>query len=188
MSLVVERLEIPEVRVLTPKFHRDSRGFFAETYNRKAFEDAGISIEFVQDNHAFSALAGTVRGLHFQTPPFAQDKLVRVIRGSILDVAVDIRVGSPTYGKHVSAVISAEKGNQILVPAGFAHGLVTLEENTEVLYKVSNYYSPSHDKGLLWSDPALGIDWMIGQGSALLSEKDKAQPRLVELPEYFQQT
>ncbi len=150
-----------------------------------AFISANIDIDFVQDNHTYSAEKGTLRGLHFQIPPFAQDKLVRVVRGSILDVAVDLRTGSPTYGQSVSAVISADKWNQIFVPVGFAHGLVTLEPNTEVLYKVSNYYSPEHDKGLLWCDPALGIDWGLRSTIPILSEKDKNQPRLDELPAYF---
>ncbi len=152
-----EHLKIPDVKVLTPKKNGDHRGFFSEVYNRKTLAEAGIDITFVQDNHAFSAEKGVVRGLHFQIPPFAQDKLVRVVRGSVFDVAVDLRRGSPTYGQHVSVVLSAEAWNQILVPIGFAHGLMTLEPDTEVLYKVSNYYSAEHDKGLLWNDPALGI-------------------------------
>lgn len=181
----VESLEIPEVKLLRPRRHGDERGFFSETYNRQALAEAGIDIVFVQDNHAFSAARGTVRGLHFQTPPFAQDKLVRVVRGAILDVAVDLRVGSPTYGHHVSAVISAAEWNQILVPVGFAHGLVTLEPDTEVLYKVSGFYSPEHDKGLLWNDADLGIEWPVSEAEALLSAKDRVQPRLAELPAYF---
>lgn len=185
MSISVESLAIPAVKVLTPRKHGDDRGFFSESYSRRLFAETGLDIEFVQDNHAFSAAKGTVRGLHFQTPPAAQHKLVRVVRGSILDVAVDLRVGSPTYGRHVSAVISAAAWNQILVPIGFAHGLVTLEPNTEVLYKVSGYYSPEHDKGLRWDDPALGIDWPLDGGEALLSAKDRVQPLLSELPDYF---
>ena len=173
MSLVVTSLAISSVKVIRPGKHGDARGFFSETYSRRAFAEAGIDLDFVQDNHAFSMAKGTVRGLHFQTPPFAQDKLVRVVRGAILDVAVDLRAGSPTFGQHVSAVISAQDWNQILVPAGFAHGLVTLEPNTEALYKVSNFYSAEHDKGLRWNDPALGIDWPL-QGTPLLSGKDKA--------------
>lgn len=186
MTLSVESLAIPAVKIITPKKHGDDRGFFSETYSRKALADAGIDIDFVQDNHAFSAAKGTVRGLHFQTPPAAQDKLVRVVRGAILDVAVDLRVGSPTFGRHVSAVISAEAWNQILVPVGFAHGLVTLEPNTEVIYKVSGYYSPENDKGLRWNDPALGIDWPLDGAEPQLSAKDRVQPLLAELPAYFQ--
>ncbi|MCC6913744.1 MAG: dTDP-4-dehydrorhamnose 3,5-epimerase [Rhodospirillaceae bacterium] len=185
MSLTVESLAIPEVKIIRPRKHGDARGFFSETYAKKAFAEAGIDLDFVQDNHAFSATKGTVRGLHFQSAPFAQDKLVRVVRGSILDVAVDLRRASPTYGQHVSAVISADEWNQILVPVGFAHGLLTLEPDTEVLYKVTNYYAPQHDLGLLWNDPALGIAWPVSEADAVLSAKDKAQPRLADLPAYF---
>jgi len=185
MSVTVESLAIPDVKILRPKKHGDARGFFSETYSQRALADAGIDLTFVQDNHAFSAAKGTMRGLHFQTTPFAQDKLVRVIRGSILDVAVDLRRASPTYGKHVAAVISAQAWNQILVPVGFAHGLLTLEPDTEVLYKVTNYYSPQHDLGLLWNDPALAIAWPLTEADAILSAKDKVQPRLADLPAYF---
>ena len=180
----IEDLEIPGIRVLISKKHSDARGFFSETYAQRSFAEAGIDITFVQDNHAFSADKGTVRGLHFQIPPFAQDKLVRVARGSVFDVAVDLRRGSPTYGKHVSVVLSAEAWNQILVPIGFAHGLMTLEPDTEVLYKVSNYYSAEHDKGLLWNDPALGIEWPVAEEEAILSDKDNVQSRLADLPPY----
>ncbi len=176
---------IPDVIVITPARYGDRRGFFSETYNRRALAEAGIDLEFVQDNHSLSGERGTIRGLHFQTPPYAQDKLVRVVRGAIFDVAVDLRKGSPTFGKHVSAVISAAEWNQILLPIGFAHGFCTLEPNTEVIYKVTNYYSASHDKGLLWNDPDLGIDWPIPGQQATLSEKDRRLPRLRELPDYF---
>ena len=185
MSPAVTPLAIPEVLIVAPIRHSDSRGFFSETYSRLGFAEARVATEFVQDNHALSIHKGTVRGLHFQVPPFAQDKLVRVVRGSIFDVAVDIRVGSPTYGQCVSATISAQAWNQIFVPAGFAHGLVTLEPDTEVIYKVSNVYSPEHDKGLLWNDPDLGIKWPVDAETAILSEKDKCQPTLDELPAYF---
>ena len=177
----VECLNIPDIRVLSPKKFGDRRGFFSETYNKQAFAALGIDIDFVQDNHSYSADRGTVRGLHFQTPPFAQDKLVRVERGSVFDIAVDLRQGSSSYGRHVSAVLSAEAWNQILVPIGFAHGFMTLEPDTEVIYKVSNYYAPDHDKGLLWNDPALGINWPISEDEAVLSEKDRKLPRLAEL-------
>ncbi len=179
-------LDIPDVKIFTPVKHGDERGFFSETYRKSGLFDHGIECEFVQDNHAFSAQAGTLRGLHFQIPPFAQAKLVRVVRGAILDVAVDIRHGSPTFGKHVSKVISAAKWNQILVPVGFAHGLLTLEANTEVLYKVTSYYSHECDKGVLWNDPAIAIEWPITDKDVILSEKDKAQPRLADLPRYFE--
>lgn len=171
--------------MLFPVKHGDRRGFFSETYNRKALAALGIDINFVQDNHSLSAAKGTVRGLHFQTPPFAQDKLVRVVRGSVFDVAVDLRQGSPTYGRHVSAVLSAAAWNQILVPIGFAHGFMTLEPDTEVIYKVSDYYAPAHDNGLLWNDPALGIQWPLAENDALLSEKDRKLPGLAELVSPF---
>ena len=173
----VEALNIPAVKILAPGKHGDDRGFFSETYNKKALAAAGVRLEFVQDNHSFSAAKGTVRGLHFQTPPFAQDKLVRVVRGAVFDVAVDLRRDSPTYGRHVSATLSATAWNQILVPIGFAHGLMTLEPDTEVIYKVSDYYAPKHDHGLLWNDPALGIEWPLAEHEAILSDKDRAQPR-----------
>lgn len=178
-------LAIPDVKIIRSKKFGDHRGFFSETYSKKAFAAAGLDYEFVQDNHSLSAEVGTVRGLHFQLPPFAQDKLVRVVRGAILDVAVDIRKGSPTYGQHVSAVISAAEWNQILVPIGFAHGFCTLEPDTEVIYKVTNFYSPEHDRGLLWNDPDLGIDWPVTADRAQLSDKDRVHPRLSALTEGF---
>ena len=172
----VQALTIPDVKMLTPRKFGDSRGFFSEVYNRRALAEAGIDTEFVQDNHSLSACRGTVRGLHFQTPPHAQDKLVRVVRGSVFDVAVDLRRGSPTYGLHVGAVLSAEVWNQILVPVGFAHGFMTLEPDTEVVYKVSDFYAPDHDEGLLWNDPTLGIRWPMPEEEAVLSDKDRDQP------------
>lgn len=180
------RLEILDVILLTPRRFGDERGFFSETFNRRAYEEAGIVGEFVQDNHSLSRDAYVIRGLHFQTPPHAQDKLVRVTRGSVLDVVVDIRHGSPTFGKHVSAVLSAENWRQIWVPQGFAHAFCTLEPDTEFLYKVTDYYAPDNDAGLAWDDPALGIDWPIPNGvAAILSDKDKNHPKLADLPEYF---
>lgn len=181
----VERLNIPDIKVLVPRKHGDARGFFSETYNRKSLAALGIDIDFVQDNHSLSAEKGTVRGLHFQTPPFAQDKLVRVVRGSVYDVAVDLRKDSPTYGRHAGAILSADAWNQVLVPIGFAHGFMTLERDTEVIYKVSNYYAPDHDKGLLWNDPALGIAWPLAEDEAVLSEKDRIQPRLRQIATPF---
>ena len=177
----VDEFGISAVKMLIPRKHGDRRGFFSEVYNQRALAQAGIDVEFVQDNHSLSAEKGTVRGLHFQAPPFAQDKLVRVVRGAVFDVAVDLRRASPTYGRHVSAVLSAEAWNQLLVPTGFAHGFMTLEPDTEVIYKVSNYYAPEHDKGLLWNDPALRIAWPIPEADAILSDKDRGQPRLAEL-------
>jgi dTDP-4-dehydrorhamnose 3,5-epimerase len=181
----IEKLKIPEVMLITPKRHSDSRGFFSESYNERELAENGILLNFVQDNHSLSVEKGTVRGLHFQIPPSAQHKLVRVVRGSVLDVAVDIREGSPTYGQHVSAVISAEAGNQILVPVGFAHGFCTLEPNTELLYKVTDYYSGEHDRGIRWNDPALGIDWAVDESEASLSDRDLQWPILQDLPTYF---
>ena len=174
----VQELAIPEVRLLIPELHGDHRGFLVETYSRRTLSRTGIDTEFVQDNHSVSARRGTVRGLHFQVPPHAQDKLVRVVRGSVFDVAVDLRRGSPTYCRHVSVVLSTEAWNQVLVPAGFAHGFMTLEPDTEVVYKVSDYYAPDHDKGLVWNDPRLAIPWPIAQDEAILSEKDRRLPGL----------
>lgn len=176
---------IPEVKLLTPKKFGDHRGFFSETWNRRTFSAHGIDLDFVQDNHSRSAEPGTVRGLHFQIPPHAQDKLVRVVRGRVLDVAVDLRRSSPTYGRHVTAELSADNWRQILVPVGFAHGFVTLEPDTEVLYKVTNYYAPDHDRGLFWNDPHLGIDWPVAAERATVSEKDRRWPRLAELDHVF---
>ena len=176
---------IPAVKIIRPQRFDDPRGFFSETYNRRVFAEAGIPQEFVQDNHSLSKPRGTVRGLHFQIPPFAQDKLVRVLRGSIQDVAVDLRKGSPTFGQHVSAVISAVGFEQILVPVGFAHGFCTLEPDTEVVYKVTHYYSAECDKGILWNDPDLGIEWEVTAEEAILSEKDRHHPRLTGLPEPY---
>jgi dTDP-4-dehydrorhamnose 3,5-epimerase len=178
-------LEIPEVKLLVPKKFGDHRGFFSETYNRKTLADLGIDREFVQDNHSLSAEKSVVRALHYQLPPMAQDKLVRVIRGSILDVAVDIRRGSPTFGRHVSAVISAENWRQMYVPIGFAHGFVTLEPNTEVVYKVTNYYSPAHERGIRWNDPVLAIDWQIGDGQAVLSQRDTQHAGFRDVKDMF---
>ncbi|HTL28080.1 MAG TPA: dTDP-4-dehydrorhamnose 3,5-epimerase [Tepidisphaeraceae bacterium] len=176
---------IPAVKILVPKKHGDHRGFFSETYSRKALAPFGIDVEFVQDNHSLSAEKGVVRGLHYQIAPMAQDKLVRVVRGAILDVAVDIRKGSPTFGQHVSAVISAENWHQIFVPIGFAHGFATLEPNTEVIYKVTNYYSPTHERGIRWNDPKLGIDWQTDASAATLSNRDRDHPMFADAADWF---
>jgi dTDP-4-dehydrorhamnose 3,5-epimerase len=178
-------LSIPDVKILEPERFGDQRGFVSETYNRRTLTKRGLQLEFVQDNHSLSRQKGTIRGLHYQVPPFAQDKLIRVIRGSILDVAVDLRQGSPTYGKHVAAVISAQAWNQILVPTGFAHGFCTLEADTEIIYKVSNYYSPEHDQGVLWNDPELGIEWPVSEETCVLSPKDRRLPRLSDIVSPF---
>lgn len=174
--MMVRRLELDGLLEITPRKFGDDRGFFSETYNAKSFAEAGIDLTFVQDNHSFSAAKGVVRGLHYQLPPFAQDKLVRVTRGAILDVAVDIRKSSPTFGKWVALEVSAEKWNQILVPKGFAHGFMTLVENTEVIYKVTNYYSPEHDRSIRFDDPAIGIDWPLPSSGVQLSDKDRKAP------------
>lgn len=179
------KLALRGPRLLAPVRHGDRRGFFSETWSRAAFAAAGIDCDFVQDNHSLSRVRGTVRGLHFQTPPFGQAKLVRVARGAILDVAVDIRRGSPSFGRHVAVELSARNWHQLFVPEGFAHGFCTLEPDTEVLYKVSAPYAPDHDKGLLWNDPALAIDWPVEADDAMVSDKDRAQPPLADLEPAF---
>lgn len=178
-------LAIPDVKVLIPKRFGDQRGFFSEVYNRAAFQSAGIGGEFVQDNHSLSAQKGVVRALHYQVPPLAQAKLVRVVRGAILDVAVDIRRSSPTFGRHVSEVLSAENWHQMYVPVGFAHGFVTLEPDTEVLYKVSTVYSPKDERGILWNDPAIGVAWGIDPADAVLSDRDRKHPLLRDQADLF---
>jgi dTDP-4-dehydrorhamnose 3,5-epimerase len=165
---------------IVPCKRGDDRGFFSETYNARDFADAGISQVFCQDNHSYSKDLGVLRGLHYQLPPRAQDKLVRVLRGTIYDVAVDIRHGSPTFGKWVGAELSADKWNQIFVPKGFAHGFVTLQPDTEVLYKVTDYYSPEHDRAIRFDDPAIGIDWPVEPSGVTLSKKDTAAPLLAD--------
>lgn len=182
----VESLAIPAVKLITPKKFGDDRGFFSETWNEKLFTEAGIEARFVQDNQAYSAKQGTVRGLHFQLAPMAQDKLVRVLRGAILDVAVDLRRTSPSFGEHVAAVLSAENWSQLWVPKGFAHGYCTLTPDTEVFYKVTALYSPQHDRGIMWDDPALGIDWPVTADTAELSAKDKIQPKLADIAAPFE--
>ncbi len=182
----IERLKIPDVIVLTPKRFGDQRGYFTEVFRLDVLADCAPGLAFMQDNQSGSALAGTVRGLHFQAPPFAQAKLVRVLKGAVLDVAVDLRRGSKTYGRHVHHVLSAENGEQLLVPAGFAHGFCTLTPDAEVLYKVSAYYNAASDKGLAWDDPALGIPWPVLADKAVLSAKDRVHPKLADLPAYFE--
>jgi len=183
--LDIRYLELDSILEITPKRHGDERGFFSEVYNENLMSDAGIDIRWVQDNVSLSPRSGTIRGLHFQQPPMAQDKLVRVSRGRILDVVVDLRTNSKTFGKSLTLEISAEKWNQIFVPVGFAHGLITLEDNTEVHYKVSNFYAPEHDKGILWSDPVLNIDWGVDQREVLVSPKDQVQPKLSQIKSPF---
>lgn len=180
----IEQTEIEGVLIISPDKFGDERGFFSETWNRTVLESLGVRVDFVQDNHAFSATRGTLRGLHFQSPPAGQTKLVRVSRGAVLDVAVDIRRGSPTYGKYAAVELSRANWRQLLVPVGFAHGYCTLEENTEVLYKVDGPYAPASEGGLLWNDPALGIEWP-GFAGSLVSERDTRWPTLDRLESPF---
>ncbi len=177
---------IADVKVLVPLKYADHRGFFSETWNRRTFDEAGIPHEFVQDNHSLSVATGTLRGLHFQIPPYAQHKLIRVVHGAIMDVAVDLRRGSPTFAKHVTVEISAEAWNQVFVPVGFAHGYCTLAPNTEIIYKVSCRYAPDHERGLLWNDPTLGIDWPVSADDAVISDRDRRLPPLAELTDVFE--
>lgn len=181
------KLSIPEVILVTPVRHADSRGFFSETWHAQNWQENGVYGTFVQDNHSMSVPAFTVRALHFQREPFAQGKLVRVSRGKILDVAVDIRANSPTFGQHEAVELDAKTGQQLWVPPGFAHGFCTLEANTEVQYKVTAPYEQASEGGLRWNDPALGINWQIPAGAApTINERDQEHPLLAELPPLFQ--
>ena len=175
---------LPDVLIIEPRVFRDDRGFFVETYHALRYRAAGIDVEFVQDNHSRS-VRGTLRGLHWQTAPHPQAKLVRVLEGEILDVAVDIREESPTCGRWTAVTLSADNFRQLFIPVGFAHGFETLEPNTEVLYKVSNGYAPAHERGIRWNDPKLGIEWAIGEDTAVLSEKDRNYPTLAEQDDLF---
>lgn len=172
------------ILVKQPRFG-DQRGWFTESWNRAKFETLGIDVDFCQDNHSYSQSTGTVRGLHFQAPPYAQAKLVRCVRGSILDIAVDIRTGSPTYGQNVGRILSAENAEQLFIPAGYAHGFVTLEPDCEVIYKVSAPYNKEAEGGVIWNDPALKIDWPLPDAGACLSDKDLVLPLLHELEPIF---
>lgn len=179
---------IPEVLLVKPRRFEDARGYFCETYNEKLSASYGLVTDYVQDNVSLSRKAGTIRGLHFQLPPFAQAKLVRVLRGRILDVAVDVRTGSPSYGRYVAVELSAEHQEQLFVPAGFAHGFCTLEDDTEVFYKVNNYYAPAHDSGIVWNDPDLAIRWPYPDDAVILSDKDRALPRFCDERDAFHYT
>ena len=181
----VRNCRLHEVKLLRTVRHGDHRGFFSEAYNKRDYAKVGIDCDFVQDNHSLSRKRGVVRGLHFQLAPFAQAKLLRVLRGAVFDVAVDIRTGSPSFGQHVATVLSADDWDQIFIPTGFAHGFCTLQENTEILYKVDNYYSPAHERGIRWNDPALKIDWPVRPDEAELSDKDRAAPLLAEIGQVF---
>jgi dTDP-4-dehydrorhamnose 3,5-epimerase len=184
--MTIEPTEIPDVKVLIPKRIQDARGFFAETFSQRALEAAGIHATFVQDNQSLSRERGVVRGLHYQLPPAAQGKLIRVLRGAILDIAVDIRRSSPTFGRHVAVELTSENFRQLYIPPGFAHGFSTLTADAEVAYKVTAYYSPAHDRGILWNDPDLRVDWRVDPSAAVLSEKDLRHPRLHHSKELFE--
>lgn len=178
------KLEIPDVVLIEPKVFNDDRGFFYESYRSDLFVKNGISMEFVQDNHSCS-MKGVLRGLHFQIPPRAQAKLVRVIKGEVFDVVVDIRKKSKTFGRFVSTILSAENKRMLYVPKGFAHGFCVLEDNTEFVYKVSDYYSPQHEHGVIWSDPSVAVPWPKVDLPYKLSDKDKQFPLLQALENYF---
>ena len=172
MGFKVKNTKLPSVIVISPERFNDKRGFFEESWNSSAFKKIGLDFNFVQDNHSYSFDAGTLRGLHFQSPPFAQDKLIRCTRGAIFDVAVDIRRGSSSYGEWIGEELSSQNGNQLLIPKGFLHGFITLVQDTEVQYKCSNYYSPKHDGSVLWS--SLDIDWPLKEDHIIkISEKDR---------------
>lgn len=180
----IEQTPLPDVLIVTPRRFGDARGWFSETWNAARMAEAGLDLPWVQDNHSLSASRGTLRGLHFQSPPRAQDKLVRCTAGAILDVAVDIRSGSPTYGRWVGVKLSAENGRQLFVPKGFLHGFLTLTDGAEVQYKCTDIYSPDHDGAVRWDDPALGIDW--GIATPILSDKDARAPLLADIANPFQ--
>ena len=183
--LKIETTALPGVLILTPKRFGDHRGFFCESWNRARMAEAGVTIDWVQDNHSLSREVGTVRGLHFQSPPHAQAKLVRCGRGRLFDVAVDIRKGSPTFGQWVGEDLSFDNGKQLLIPAGFLHGFVTREVDTEVVYKCSDYYAPECDGAVRFDDPDIGIDWGLAPGAAILSDKDKVAPLLADFDTPF---
>ncbi|WP_417481969.1 dTDP-4-dehydrorhamnose 3,5-epimerase [Maricaulis sp.] len=183
--MITTNLDLEGAKLLTPRRFADERGFFSETYNRAQMAEQGIHTEFVQDNHSKSVKVGTVRGLHYQSPPFAQAKLVRVVRGAIRDVIVDVRIGSPTFGQHVAVRLDSETGAQLFVPAGFLHGFITLDPDTEISYKVDAHYSAECDGSVLWNDPALGIDWGDEAAAAVLSDKDRAATRFEDFKSPF---
>jgi dTDP-4-dehydrorhamnose 3,5-epimerase len=179
--LKIELLPIQDIFTIAPTKHGDHRGFFSETYRSDVLRAHGVNVEFVQDNHVYSSEHGVLRGLHYQTAPHAQGKLVRCVRGSILDVSVDVRSGSPTFGQHVAIELSAANWKQLWIPPGFAHGYVTLEPDCEVIYRVTDYYAPDCEAGIAWDDPDLGIDWRISTSELILSEKDRKNPLLSDI-------
>ncbi len=182
----VEPLSLPDARLIKPVRHGDHRGFFSETFRDSVLHEAGVRLPWVQDNHARSPLPGTLRGLHFQVGASAQAKLLRVSRGAILDVIVDLRHGSPAFGQHLAIPISEDNWQQIYVPVGFAHAYCTLCADTEVQYKVSAYYDPGSERGLAWDDPDLGINWPFPASDIIVSQRDTQHPRLRDLPKHFQ--
>lgn len=179
----IKETGFPGLLLIKPKVHADARGFFLESYSDKSFLEKNLVVKFIQDNHAHSVKKGVLRGLHFQTPPFAQAKLVRVVRGAVLDVVLDLRTNSPTFGKHAAFTLSEENFLQLFVPHGFAHGYLTLTDTVDFLYKVDNLYSPEHDGGILWNDPDLKIDWQVEE--AVLSDKDRLLPCLKDFDSPF---
>lgn len=181
----IKTLGLPGLTLLRPRVFQDTRGSFSETYNQKVFADAGITAAFVQDNQSFSAKRGTIRGLHFQLPPAEQAKLVRVLRGSVYDVAVDLRTGSPTYGRWEGATLTADGGEQLFVPRGFAHAFCTLEPDVVVAYKVDAFYAPASDSGLIWNDPTLAIGWPVDAADVVLSDKDMKLSRFADFASPF---
>jgi dTDP-4-dehydrorhamnose 3,5-epimerase len=182
---MIEHLAIRDIVLITPKRFGDDRGYFSETYKQSWFTANVANVTFVQDNQSLSRQKGVIRGLHFQRPPAGQGKLVRCLKGSIFDVAVDLRAGSPSFGRWVGATLTAQIGEQLWIPEGFAHGFCTLEPDTEVFYKVTSEYSPTHDAGVAFDDPAIGVDWPIGPADAVLSPKDQVLPRLDQLGPVF---
>jgi dTDP-4-dehydrorhamnose 3,5-epimerase len=176
----VERLAVPEVLLLTPRRLGDARGWFSETYVKRELDTAGVSDVFLQDNQAYSAQRGTLRGLHLQVAPAPISKLVRCLKGAIFDVAVDVRAGSPTYGRWVGAELSADNGRQLYCPRGFAHAYVTLTADTEVFYKIDGYYTPSAERGVRWNDPAIGIAWPVAEAELVINDRDRARPLLAD--------
>ncbi|WP_106609948.1 dTDP-4-dehydrorhamnose 3,5-epimerase [Shimia abyssi] len=185
--MLIERSSLPAVLILTPDRFEDKRGYFSETWNRKTLVDAGVDLDFVQDNQSFSAQVGTVRGLHFQAPPHAQDKLVRCSQGAIFDVALDIRCGSPTYGHWVGVELNAANGRQLLIPKGFLHGFVTREPASVVQYRCTDYYSPTQEGAVVFDDPDLGVDWLLS-GEPILSPRDSSAPCFADVESPFSWT
>ena len=181
----IQRFAIRDLLLISPVKHSDARGFFSEVYRSDALLAAGVNEQFVQDNHVYSQKSGVLRGLNFQAPPHAQGKLVRCVRGAILDVAVDIRAGSPTFGHHLAAELSAENWQQLWVPPGFAHGYLTLEADCEVVYKVTQYWNPSAERAIAWNDPALAIDWGTSLPELTIANKDRDNPLLADLKPVF---